>query len=443
MESLPQLTASYIARHSLLSPSETYLVALSGGADSVALLLILQQLGYKIEACHCNFHLRGQESDRDETFCAHLCGQLQIPFHRIHFDTKAYASLHHESIEMAARHLRYHYFESLRQDIGAAGICVAHHQDDSVETVLINLLRGTGIDGLTGIQPRNGHILRPLLCATRQQITAYLSDKGQRYVTDSTNLVPDVVRNKIRLQVLPLLCSITPAAADNIAATASHLSEAAKILHAQTAQVCIEEKDGKLFIDKKEILRQASPEYILFSCLQPYGFSGKRIEEIISSMDVIGKLWKSETHALVIDRQHLILRPADVALPRTLRIPEPGLYTLDDTHRLRVSRYAKGEDFQPMKARYGCTLDASLVTFPLVFRPCQEGDRFRPFGMKGSKLVSDYLTDCKVNYFNKQDTCVVADAHDTIIWLAGHRCSDNCKTTAKTTDILELSIEQA
>jgi tRNA(Ile)-lysidine synthase len=154
----------YIKKHKLLEANELYLVALSGGADSVALLLLLKEGGFNVHAAHCNFHLRGAESDRDEAFCVELCQQLGVELHRAHFDTREYAELHKVSIEMAARELRYKWFDQLRQDMGAAGICVAHHRDDSVETVLLNLVRGTGLRGLTGIQPRNGFILRPFLC---------------------------------------------------------------------------------------------------------------------------------------------------------------------------------------------------------------------------------------------------------------------------------------
>ena len=193
--------SDFIGKHQLLSHEGLHLVALSGGPDSVALLLVLRELGYKIEAAHCNFHLRGEESDRDEEFVKSLCNKLDIPFHIIHFDTREYATLHQVSVEMAARDLRYGYFRQLCQDIGAASVCVAHHRDDAVETLLMNLLRGSGIHGLTGIRPKNGAIVRPLLCVSREEIEQYLHSIGQDYVTDSTNLVNDVMRNKIRLEV--------------------------------------------------------------------------------------------------------------------------------------------------------------------------------------------------------------------------------------------------
>ena len=226
----------YIDKHGLLSKDDLHLVAVSGGADSVALLIVLQSMGYRVEAVHCNFQLRGEESLRDELFVKNLCYIKNIPLHIIHFDTKIYAELHQVSIEMAARELRYRYFKQLRQDVGAADVCVAHHRDDTVETVLLNLVRGTGLRGLTGIHPRNGYILRPLLCVSRQEIEAYLKAKGQEYVTDSTNLEADVQRNVIRLKVLPLLKELNPAVAENIQRTAENLVEAQQVLDAVVKQ---------------------------------------------------------------------------------------------------------------------------------------------------------------------------------------------------------------
>ena len=219
--------------HQLFTPRGKYIIALSGGADSVSLLLVLKhlesELGITLEAAHCNFHLRGDESLRDEQFCQQLCRRLHVPLHLVHFDTHAYADLHHVSIEMAARDLRYAYFEQLRRDIHAHDICVAHHRDDSVETLLLNLVRGTGLRGLRGIQPRNAHIIRPLLSHSRQQIEQYLDALGESYVTDSTNLHNDVKRNKIRLNVIPLLRELNPSASQSIFETSLRVTEALKI----------------------------------------------------------------------------------------------------------------------------------------------------------------------------------------------------------------------
>ena len=222
--------ARFISDNSLLSKEGKHIVALSGGADSVALLLLLKDLGYNVEAAHCNFHLRGDESNRDEMFCFNLCKDKQIPFHVIHFDTKLYANTHKVSIEMAARTLRYNYFKNLRQDINAESVCVAHHIEDSVETTLINLIRGTGLKGLSGISVKNGYVVRPLLCVTKQEIETYLASIGQDYVTDSTNFSDDVVRNKIRLNIIPMLKAINPSVISSIERTSSNLRDAGKLI---------------------------------------------------------------------------------------------------------------------------------------------------------------------------------------------------------------------
>ena len=217
--------AHFIEQHKLLSKDKKYIVALSGGADSVCLLLVLQRLGYDVEAAHCNFKLRGEESDRDEQFCVELCKKNDIEIHLAHFDTNFYAISHKISIEMAARELRYSYFENLRRDIGADAVCVAHHQNDCAETVILNLVRGTGIQGLAGIQPKRDNIVRPLLCVSRDEIEGFLADEGQDFITDSTNLDDLYVRNKIRLNIIPMMEKINPAAVQNIVKTAIRLSE--------------------------------------------------------------------------------------------------------------------------------------------------------------------------------------------------------------------------
>ena len=268
----------YIEKYKLLKSSELYLVALSGGADSVALLLLLKNAHFNVHAAHCNFHLRGEESDRDEAFCVEFCQRLGVELHRAHFDTREYAELHKVSIEMAARELRYKWFEQLREDIGAAGICVAHHRDDSVETVLLNLVRGTGLRGLTGIQPRNGHILRPLLCVSRAEIEAFLAEKGQKYVTDSTNLKADVQRNIVRLEVLPLLRKLNPAVAENIQRTAENLSEAQQVLNVAIARI----NDSNI-LNLRDIERYGSSEYLTFEWLKKYGFNGDQVRQILDA----------------------------------------------------------------------------------------------------------------------------------------------------------------
>ncbi|WP_347030861.1 tRNA lysidine(34) synthetase TilS, partial [Bacteroides intestinalis] len=217
----------YIDQEKLFTREDKILVTLSGGADSVALLRLLLDMGYTCEAAHCNFHLRGDESVRDEMFVRELCLQLVVPLHVQHFQTMEEAEKRHISIEMAARELRYAWFEQLRLQQGADVIAVAHHKDDSVETLLLNLIRGTGINGLLGIRPKNGNIVRPLLCLDRKEITEYLQEIGQSYVTDSTNLQDEYTRNKIRLNLLPLMQEINPSVKESLLRTSEHLNDAA------------------------------------------------------------------------------------------------------------------------------------------------------------------------------------------------------------------------
>lgn len=431
----------FISRNHLLEKDGKYLVALSGGADSVTLLWALHELGYQIEACHCNFQLRGAESDRDEQFCVQLCEKLAIPLHRIHFDTRLYAEVHKESIELAARNLRYRYFAQLKEDVEADGICVAHHQDDTVETVLINLIRGAGIQGLTGISAKNGDILRPLLCVDRKEILAYLEEKGQDYVTDSTNLVDDVVRNKIRLNIIPMLKEINPAASKNIAQAAHHLEEANKML--SSIAICGEKsEDGTIRVAVQEIESAASAEYALYSSLSPYGFRGKAITEILASLHSTGKTWTSETHQLVTDRDCILIREKQTETFQGMKIPETGCYVLPRGEKIKLSIREREIDFSPSKEKFLVTLDGDAVTFPLHLRLAQNGDTFHPFGMKGKKLVSDYLTDRKKNLFEKQSQLVLEDAKGQIIWVVGERTSELCKIKEDTKKILYIQVSQ-
>ena len=419
----------YIKNHKLLSLSDLYIVALSGGADSVALLLLLDEMGYKVHALHCNFHLRGEESDRDERFCEDLCLKKNIPFHRIHFDTLMYAETHKMSVEMAARELRYRYFEQLRKDIGAEGICVAHHQDDTVETVLLNLVRGTGLRGLTGIQPRNGAILRPLLCVTRTEIEAYLATKQQDYVTDSTNLETDFVRNKIRLQVVPLLRQLNPAVSENIVRTAEHLTEAQKVLDA-----VVDTYKGSNQLDLCALQQVGSAEYIVFEWLKQYGFNGSQVQQVISAET--GSIFSSPTgYEVLKDRDRLLVEPTIMAFT-PIRIPEEGTYVLPDDRRLNVRR---SNPFVS-KDSHEATLDARQVRFPLTVRRVEEGDWMIPYGMTGRKLLSDLMTDLKMSLFDRRRQLVVVDAQGAVVWAIGLRTDHRCRVTDATQEVIAIKI---
>ena len=447
----------YIEKHKLLKTNELYIVSLSGGADSVALLLLLKSAGFNVHAAHCNFHLRGVESDRDEAFCVELCQQIGIELHRAHFDTREYADLHKVSIEMAARELRYNWFAQLCQDLSAAGVCVAHHRDDSVETVLLNLIRGTGLRGLTGIKPRSEQVmtcsqkpqgqlklmvLRPLLCVSRAEIEAFLTEKGQKYVTDSTNLEADVLRNKVRLQVLPLLRELNPAVSENIQRTSEHLGEAQAVLDAVLADY-----ENSNTLEISELEKYGSSEYIIYEWLKNYGFNGSQVRQIINA-DSGGIVHSEQGFDVLKDRTRLIVEKTDVAFQsrrnvtsmpsKRIIVPEEGTYILDENNTFRVRKCA----VYVSKSPYIATLDADKVAFPLTIRRVEEGDWMVPYGMTGRKLLSDLMTDLKMNVFEKRRQLVVVDAQGVIVWAVGLRTDQRAAVRESTVSVWELQIGQ-
>ena len=407
----------YINKYKLLNPNELYIVALSGGADSVALLLLLKNAGFNVHAAHCNFRLRGAESDRDEVFCVELCHRLGVELHRVHFDTREYAELHKVSIEMSARELRYKWFEQLREDIGAAGICVAHHRDDSVETVILNMVRGTGVHGLVGIRPRNGYILRPLLCVSRDEIEGFLTSCGQKYITDSTNLEDEATRNKVRHHIIPELQQLNGKALENIQRMTERMAAVEELLDAYKAQTIVRKEDG-IAIRKLDVLN----DYLLYELLADYGFNSAQASQICDSMraDSVGSVFSSADYDLLVDRECLLVEP-HLEPMKPFVIPETGTYILDEKHKIRVESGA----FEVSKDPLVATLDASKVHFPLTVRRAEEGDWMVPFGMSGRKLLSDMMTDLKKSIFDKRKQIVVTDNQGIIIWAVGLRVSQN------------------
>ena len=431
---------TYTKKHNLLNTNDLYLVALSGGADSVALLLWMQEAGYRIHAAHCNFHLRGEESDRDEAFCQALCERLDIPLHLAHFDTHEYAALHQVSIEMAARELRYRWFGQLCRDVEAAAVCVAHHRDDSVETVLMNLLRGTGLRGLTGIQPRSeleDHggeggklmVLRPLLGVSRAEVEEFLAKRNQNYVTDSTNLEADVLRNRLRLQVLPLLAELNPAVKENIIRTTENLSAAQALLDSVTERY----KDSSELI-LNTLGEGVSREYIVFEWLKHYGFNGSQARQILDAET--GRVFSSPAGFDVLkDRYRLLVEPTGEPM-KPVKVPEEGTYVLDEHTKISVRRVPA----YVSKSSETATIDAQKVKFPLVVRRVENGDWMIPFGMKGRKLLSDLMTDRKMNVFEKRRQLVVVDAQGVIVWVAGLRTDQRVAVSEATREVIEVKL---
>lgn len=417
-----QKVKRYIDRHELFSSSDKILVALSGGADSVALLRLLQAMGYTCDAAHCNFHLRDKESERDENFVRQLCKELQVQLHITHFETVKEAKSRHLSIEMAARELRYKWFEEIRKTCGATVIAVAHHQDDSVETLLLNLIRGTGINGLRGIRPKNGKIVRPLLCLNRKEILDYLSDIGQEYVTDSTNLQDEYTRNKIRLNLLPLMQEINPSVKESILKTAEHLNDAASVynISIEAAKQRIMTPEG---VHINALKQEPAPETILFEILYPLGFNAAQVKDIYRTLDgQPGKSFANADWRIVKDRELLLIEP------------------LHGTKRpvLEMKKYAYTPDFIiPRDKHIGC-FDVDKLQHPLSLRLWKHGDAFVPFGMKGWKKVSDYLTDRKFSIVRKEQQWLLCCGED-IIWLVGERTDNRFRIDEKTKNVLIIT----
>ena len=419
----------FIHNRRLIADDAGVLVALSGGADSVALLRILVALGYRCYAVHCNFHLRGEESNRDEMFTVELCKSLNIPCEVIHFDTLKYAAEQHISVEMAARELRYQEFERIRQAQGLDAIAVAHHQDDAVETLLLNLIRGAGINGLTGMHAINGHIVRPLLCVTRDEIIDYLHQMEQPYVTDSSNLTDEYARNKVRLHLLPMMQQINSAAKENILQAATHLSEAAilynKVVTEEIAHIVEGSEEPNISIPT--LLAADAPKAILFEILHPYGFNSAQVNDIFRSLSAeAGRIFHSEKYTVLRDRTHLLVRHKAPIEDSTYSLPNEGTLTLPDGTTLTTLRITTDASWQVPRNSEVLCIDADHLNGPLTLRHPKEGDRFRPFGMKGTKLLSDFYTDIKLPRIEKQRQWVLCQG-DNILWAVGKRSSELCR----------------
>lgn len=422
----------YIEEKDLFHRKDKILVALSGGADSVALLRVLLALGYDCECAHCNFHLRSEESNRDELFVNSLCEKWNVKLHTIHFQTETYAKEHRLSIEMAARELRYTWFEELRIAHGASFIAVAHHRDDSVETVLLNLIRGTGINGLKGIQSKNGYVVRPLLKESKKSILDYLEAIGQDYVTDSTNLQDEYMRNKIRLNILPLMQELNPSVAESIFETSERLAEVAEIYRCDRLQAkercLVTDEQGMYRIRIQDVLNDMAPQSLLHEILSDFCFNATQEKDILHCLkeNQSGKRFYSSAWELLRDREWLIIQPRG----HQDALPELQMEEKDITPGFVIPR-----------DRHLACIDADKVKEPLYIRKWQLGDKFVPFGMTGKKKVSDYLTDRKFSLYEKENQCVVCCGEE-IVWLVNERTSNRFRVTEKTKRVLILSIKE-
>lgn len=432
--------SQYIEKHQLITTEEAVLVGLSGGSDSIALLHILTSLGHKCVAAHCNFHLRGDESQRDEAFVREWCLNNNILLKVEHFNTQDHANRNGISIEMAARELRYKWFEALLQQLVIRHVAIAHHQDDSVETVMLNLIRGTGIKGLKGIAPKSGNVIRPLLCLTKKEINEYILRNHLDYVDDSTNGQTIYQRNKIRLEILPLMEQINPSLKDTINRMSQHLSQVEHI-YADFIQKQKEKVMSDNLISISELQKNIEPEALLFEILTPYGFNTDQVAQIHKSLHAIsGKTFLSATHRLLKNRENLIIGKLPQLEAKSYIIDE-STASLNFPLHLTIETISGSEDFVFPKSTHTLCLDKDKISFPLILRRWEKGDWFVPLGMSGKKKLSDYFSDNKFSIIEKESSWILT-SDNKIIWIVGHRPDNRFKVDSDTKKILKITMDQ-
>ncbi len=440
----------YIKINHLFQKDDLLIVAISGGLDSVVLAHLLHKLQQLIVLAHCNFQLRGEESDRDEQFVRQLAGEWQVPVFVETFDTKAYATGHKLSTQVAARQLRYVFFERLRKQLSTQGkrvlIATAHHANDVAETMLMHLFRGTGIDGLRGIPVKNGFVVRPLLFAKREEIEEYAKANNLLWVEDSSNAKQDYTRNYIRHTILPAIAKQFPGVIDQLWSTAEKLRDVSDIYHETVARKLGKwvQQEGKG--QKMPVLRlMKSPQVnaLLWEWIKQFGYSEGQVEEVKKLFNASnGAYIASSTHRIIRNRAWLLLTPVEEKestffvvdhLPAVLHLPNG-----------KTLKLAAPEPFEAsvgilQGAANEAIVNAEKVKLPLLIRPWKQGDYFYPLGMAKKKKVARFLIDQKVSPVHKPNVYVV-ESEKRIIWIAGYRMDDRVKIMSHTTEVVKMNI---
>ena len=419
----------YIHEHKLFDTKSKILLAISGGIDSVCLADLLIRSGYNVEFAHCNFKLREEESDQDEIFVSDLANKNKIPFHHISFDTNHYALSNKLSIQMAARELRYEWFEKVRREISADYIAIAHNQNDNIETFFINLINGTGLKGLRAIQNKNNFIVRPLMFASRNQIGEYVKSKSLNFREDSSNKSKKYQRNKVRHELIPLLKQINPSIENTIADEIEIIKNTYSIFKEQVDRVVKEiscQTDDGIKISKNKLIKLELIDTYLYEILNVFGFTDiKSIKNSILSNP--GKQFFSKSHRLLIDREFVFIEKIEDDFFKDILIDES---TLILSSPINISFKIFYND-QMDKIKETAYFDYEKLDFPLVIRKWKSGDKFIPSGMKGFKKLSDFFIDNKINRFLKEKTLLLC-SNDDIIWVIGLRIDERYKATSKT-----------
>jgi tRNA(Ile)-lysidine synthase len=424
----------FIEQNNLFEPDSKILAAVSGGMDSVLMARLLKAAGLNFGIAHCNFQLRADEATADQQFVKQLALQLGVPFYTINFDTKKHAADRKVSIQMAARELRYQWFDEISQSAGYNAIALAHHQNDAIETILLNLTRGTGIAGLHGILPKNGMLVRPLLFLKRDEIQDIVSTNSLAYVEDSSNSSAKYARNKIRLEVIPKLKELNPA----LESTFEHNLKRFRGLEALLEQRLAQLKKELLIIYGDEIhlpvekIKQLVPQsLLLFGLLQPYGFNETTIDDIISSLDKhSGRVFESPGFMLLRDRENLILTKKQARLSGPVMISE-------DQHEIHYNNYRLNilHDDSPLIVKdnpMAVSIDTDLLVYPLMLRSWQQSDHFHPLGMKTGQKLSDFFIHQKIPLHLKTTIPLLVNGNGDIAWIGGYRPDERYKVSGKT-----------
>lgn len=429
-----------ITKNNLFNKKDKLLVAFSGGVDSVVLVDLLHKAGYTIELAHCNFQLRGQEAKDDTAFCESFAKTMNVPLHVIYFDTKTYAAEHKLSIQMAARELRYNWFKQLKAEHHFDYILTAHHANDNVETLLVNLIRGTGIKGLLGVPEKQHFMVRPLLFATKEEIRDYALEHKLQCREDSSNQEVKYKRNFIRHQIVPELKKLNPAIEETIHTSVQFFKQSADIV-AEYAQlkfqsICKEENE-QLFINIESLLKEKQKETLLFEWLHNKQFKTSQIQQLTEALvteDKVGKQFSSATHKLVIDRTYIIVKAIIEE-----EIKEYTISSIDDIKHLPILlTFEETTNGTFSKNKNEICIPFKDAIFPLKLRRWKQGDKFKPYGMNGFKKLSDFFKDQKLSLFEKESVWILGNK-EHIIWVVGYRMDDRCKVVEGTEKVLKIS----
>lgn len=441
---MKQTIQQFIESHQLFTTTDKLLVAVSGGIDSIVLVHSLQQLGHHLEIAHCNYQLRGEESDGDEAFVKQLAEALGIPLNIIHFDTERIANESNESIQMVARRLRYEWFEELLNQRGLDYVATAHHLNDSLETVLFNFTKGTGIAGLSGISAKVGRIVRPLLSSTKKDILEFAEANQLAWREDSSNDSTKYHRNKIRHKVLPVLKEINPNFEQTGFQTLQKLDAVQAIVDQEIyafERRVIKEHPNDLSMPIPLLKKESHLGFKLFEALKKYGFNYSQITALAENLDrLTGKRFESPTHVLYIDRDRVLL------VNQQQEITVEPIEISEETNTLQwwelyleLEQFPI-EDYRISKSAQNAGLDLNQLKFPLTLRFWEQGDYFCPLGMKGKKKkISDFLIDEKIPLHQKERIAVIQSGDD-IVWVVGYRLDDRFKITENTKQVLAISI---